>query len=46
MAFWVSVANSGASTHMVSVRMLFGSLPVVAAGVEALGVSVTVTLGP
>jgi hypothetical protein len=42
---WVSVASSGESTIKVSVRVLFGSVVGVAAGVAALGVSVTVALG-
>ena len=45
MVFWVSVAKSGESTHKVSVRVLAGSVVVVAAGVAALAVSETVALG-
>jgi hypothetical protein len=45
VAFCVSVANSGESTHRVSVRVLLGSDVTVAAGVAALAVSVTVALG-
>ena len=45
MLAWVGVASSGASTFSVSVRVLFGSVPVVATGVAGLAVSVTVTLG-
>jgi hypothetical protein len=43
--FCVSVARSGASTTTVSVRVLRGSVAVVAAGVAAFAVSVTVRLG-
>jgi hypothetical protein len=45
LPFWFRVARSGESTHKVSVRMLAGSVVVVAAGVAALAASVTVTLG-
>jgi hypothetical protein len=39
------VASKGESTNTVSVRVLFGSVVTVAAGVAALAVSVTVALG-
>jgi hypothetical protein len=43
--FWFKANSSEESTHNVSVRVLFGSVVVVAAGVASLGVSVTVALG-